>query len=168
MKTLYIVRHAKSSWEDPLLDDFARPLNDRGKRDAPKMAKRMKEKSILPDLMMTSPARRAKSTCKRMAEIFKYDEEKIRTERELYLASSQQILNTIRGVKDKHQSLLIVGHNPGLTEFVNALAAQTFANIPTCGVAAFEIVTDSWKDLKPGMGKLLFYDFPRDKKKKEE
>ena len=167
MKTLYIVRHAKSSWEDPLLDDFARPLNDRGKRDAPKMAKRMKEKSIAPDLMMTSPARRAKGTCKRMAEVFKYDEEKIRTDRDLYLASADQILNTIRSVKDKHESLLVVGHNPGLTDFVNAFGNQHFDNIPTCGVAAFEIPVNSWQELKQGIGKLVFYDFPRDKKKKE-
>jgi len=164
VKTLYIVRHAKSSWDDPLLDDFSRPLNERGKRDAPKMAKRLKEKRIVPDLMLTSPARRAKSTCKRMAEIFGYEDDKIKTERDLYLASENTILEVVRSVKDKYNSLILFGHNPGLTAFVNAIGKQQFYNVPTCGVAAFELRIDSWKALNYGDGNLLFYDFPKNKK----
>lgn len=118
----------------------------------------------MPELMLTSPARRAKSTCKRMADVFGYAEDKIKTERDLYHASEHEILTVIRSVKDKYNSLLIVGHNPGLTALVNALGNLQFYNVPTCGVAAFAIKIDAWKDLKHGVGNLLFYDFPKDKK----
>ena len=161
MKTLYIVRHAKSSWEDPLLDDFSRPLNERGKRDAPRMAKRLKEKRINPDLMVTSPARRALGTCKRMAEILDYNDDKIKMERALYHANQNQLLDVIKAIKDKHNSVVIFGHNPGLTEFVNALGKQHFENVPTCGVAAFQLSVDSWKDVAFGLGQLLFFDYPK-------
>jgi len=161
VKTLYIVRHAKSSWEDLLLDDFSRPLNDRGKRDAPKMAKRLKEKKINPALMLTSPARRALATCKRMAEVLNYKEDKIKMDRELYHASEEQILNVVKSVKDKHESLMIFGHNPGITALVNALGNLTIDNVPTCGVIALEFPIESWKDLSYGTGKLIFYDYPK-------
>jgi len=155
------VRHAKSSWEDPLLDDFSRPLNERGKRDAPRMAKRLKEKRINPDLMVTSPARRALGTCKRMAEILDYNDDKIKMERALYHANQNQLLDVIKAIKDKHNSVVIFGHNPGLTEFVNALGKQHFENVPTCGVAAFQLSVDSWKDVAFGLGQLLFFDYPK-------
>ena len=161
MKTLYIVRHAKSSWEDPLLDDFSRPLNDRGKRDAPKMAKRLKEKRINPDLMLTSPARRSLATCKRMAEVLDYKEDKIKIDRDLYHASHDQILSVLKLVKDKHEALMIFGHNPGITDFVNAVGNLNVDNVPTCGVVAFDLPIDSWKDISFGTGKLNFYDYPK-------
>ena len=161
MKTLYIVRHAKSSWEDPLLDDFSRPLNDRGKRDAPRMAKRLKEKRVTPNLMLTSPARRALATCKRMAEVLGYSEDKIKMDRGLYHLNEDEILGVIKTVKDKHDSLMIFGHNPSLTNFVNALGTLHLDNVPTCGVAAFELPIDSWSELAFGIGKLIFYDYPK-------
>jgi phosphohistidine phosphatase len=161
VKTLYIIRHAKSSWEDPLLDDFARPLNDRGKRDAPRMAKRLREKGVLPDLMITSPARRALGTCKRMAEILDYKEDKIKMDRGLYHANEQNMLEVLHSIKDKHDAVMVFGHNPGLTSFVNALGKQQFDNVPTCGIAAFEIPINAWKDLEFGKGNLLFYDYPK-------
>jgi phosphohistidine phosphatase len=164
LKTLYIIRHAKSSWDDPLLDDFSRPLNERGKRDAPRMAKRLKEKRVAPDLMITSPARRTLATCKRMAEILNYTEDKIKTERALYHASENEILEVVRSVKDKYNAIMIFGHNPGLTAFVNALGNQHFFNLPTCAVAAFQLKITSWASLGFGKGDLLFYDFPKAKK----
>lgn len=161
MKTLYIVRHAKSSWDNPLLDDFSRPLNERGKRDAPRMAKRLKEKGIHPDLMLTSPARRALGTCKRMAEILDYKDDKIKMDRALYHANQDQILEVIKTIKDKHESVVIFGHNPGLTEFVNALGKQQFMSMPTCGVAAFQLPIDAWEDVTFGVGRLIFFDYPK-------
>jgi len=161
MKTLYVVRHAKSSWEDPLLDDFSRPLNERGKKDAPLMGKRLKDKKILPDLIFASSARRTLATAKRIAEVLGYAEDKIKIDPALYHASPRTILSAIKNVKDKIDILMIVGHNPGLTEFVNELMNQHFDNIPTCGIVACTIEIDAWKKIKMGMGKIIFYDYPK-------
>ena len=125
------------------------------------MAKRLKEKRISPDLMLTSPARRALATCKRMAEVLDYSESKIKMERDLYHASEDEILEVIKTIKDKHDSVIIFGHNPGLTNFVNVLGRQHLDNIPTCGVAAFSLPVESWKDVKFDTGNLLFYDYPK-------
>jgi phosphohistidine phosphatase len=144
-----------------LLDDFSRPLNDRGKKDAPRMGKRLKEKRVNPGLMVTSPARRALATCKRIAEILDYSEDKIKMDRGLYHADSDGIRDVIRSTKDKHDSLMIFGHNPGLTSFVNGIGKLNLDNVPTCGVAAFELPINSWKDMDYGMGELLFYDYPK-------
>jgi phosphohistidine phosphatase len=165
MKTLYIIRHAKSSWDDDSLSDFDRPLNERGKRDAPSMGKRLKEKSVHPDLLYASPAKRAFSTARRIGEILGYDKEKIKTDRRLYHADSDMIFSVLRGLKAKHDTVLVFGHNPGLTDFVNAMMNdKTFVdNVPTCGVVAFNIAIDDWKDLKPKSGTMLFFDYPKNK-----
>src|SRR5687767_8864433 len=164
MKTLYIIRHAKSSWDDQEIRDFDRPLNERGKRDAPRMARRLKEKSVTPDLMLSSPAKRALSTCKRIAEVLKYPEDNIQTDKDLYHASTDGILRIIKSIDDKHNVLLLFGHNPGLTDFVNDFmeTKKNFIdNIPTCGIVCFKIHSDSWKDVKFGEGELVFFDFPK-------
>jgi phosphohistidine phosphatase len=164
MKTLYIIRHAKSSWDQPGLSDFDRPLNERGKRDAPRMGKRLKEKAVVPNLMLSSPAKRALSTCRRIAEILGYLPDKIKTEKSLYHADEDEILSVIRNIKDKHDVLMIFGHNPGLTDFVNQLSHKktlTIDNIPTCGVVAFRFDVESWQRIDFGMGDLLFFDYPK-------
>ena len=164
VKTLYIVRHAKSSWDDPGLDDFERPLNERGKRDAPRMGKRLKEREIYPDLMISSPARRAFSTAKRIAKILGYKKEGIKTEKKLYHAGEEQILSVIKTLSDKFEVVMVIGHNPGLTEFVNTFKddeGQIIDNIPTCGIVAFEMKVDRWKDIGWANGKMIFFDFPK-------
>jgi phosphohistidine phosphatase len=166
MKTVYLIRHAKSSWEDESLSDFDRPLNERGKMDAPRMGKRLKEKGIVPSLLLSSPAKRALSTAKRIGEALGIAKEKIKTEQALYHADEDEILNVIRSMNDKNECILIFGHNPGLTEFVNSMnndRAQFIDNIPTCGIAAFRFDTNSWKQIDFGKGDLLFYDFPKSK-----
>ncbi|MFZ6013438.1 MAG: SixA phosphatase family protein [Bacteroidota bacterium] len=167
MKTLYVVRHAKSSWDNPEQADFNRPLNERGKRDAPRMGKRLKEKGIKPDVMMSSPAKRAWSTCKKIAEVIGFPEDKIKSERSLYHASEDDILSVVRNIKDKHDSLMIFGHNPGLTDFVNELMDEEtlvdIGNIPTCGIAAFTFDVESWNEVNWEKGKLIFYDYPKSK-----
>src|SRR4051812_11171026 len=100
MKTLFIVRHAKSSWDEPDLSDFDRPLNDRGKKDAPRMGKRLKEKDINPQLMLSSPAKRAYSTSKRIADALGHDRNKIKTNEALYHAESETILSVVQGLND--------------------------------------------------------------------
>lgn len=160
-----MIRHAKSSWDDPLLDDFSRPLNERGKRDAPSMGQFLKKKGAKPDLILTSTARRTLETAKQIAEEVGYHKEKIKGNAELYHASPKKIVSILNGVKDKHSSIMLIGHNPGLTEFVNELMNQQIANMPTCGVAACTLEVDAWQDAKWKMGKLLFYEFPKSLKK---
>jgi phosphohistidine phosphatase len=165
MKTLYIVRHAKSSWDNPDISDFERPLNDRGKRDAPRMAKRLKEKDFRPDLVISSPAKRAYSTAKRICEILEYAKTNIKTDRRLYHAEEHTMLSVLRETKNKFNTVMMVGHNPGLTDFVNALFMDDdyidIANVPTCGSVAFTFDTDDWASVDFGKGKFLFYDYPK-------
>lgn len=166
MKTLYVIRHAKSSWEDTNLPDFDRPLNERGKRDAPRMGKRLKERLIHPDLLLSSPAKRALSTCKRIAETLGLPKDGIKTDRDLYHADEEDILSVVRRLNDKYSTVFIFGHNPGLTDFVNSLSrdeAMNIPNLPTCGVAAFSFDTDSWNKTDFGKGNFLFFDYPKSK-----
>lgn len=163
MKTLYVVRHAKSSWADLSLGDFERGLNDRGKGDTLRMGKRLKEKGIHPDVMLSSPAKRALSTARRLAEILKYPKEKIKTDARLYHANDDTILLVVQTIKDKNDVALLFGHNPGLTDFVNAIAEAeiNIENVPTCGVVAFSLPVDSWKDVNWKSGKFQFFDYPK-------
>ena len=161
MKTLYIVRHAKSSWDDPSLDDFNRPLSTRGEKDAPRMGKRLKEREITVDLMITSPAKRAWKTCKAIAKILGYPEEKIKKEKELYHAGEESFLSVLRSIKDPNDVVMIFGHNPGLTEFVNSLFDENIMNVPTAGVVGGKLNIDSWRELKLGCGEMMFFDFPK-------
>ena len=165
MKTLYIIRHAKSSWDTSTPDDLDRPLNERGKRDAPRMGKRLKEKSIHPDLMLSSPAKRALSTSKKIGKVLKYPKEAIKTDRRLYHADEETILSVVRELKDKHNIVMLFGHNPGLTDFVNILMNGEFDidNVPTCGVVGFQFDGDEWRNVSWGKGKMLFFDYPKSK-----
>src|SRR5215212_7629717 len=112
MKTLILVRHAKSSWDTPGLSDFDRPLNERGKKDAPEMAKRVKEKDIKIDQFVSSPAKRAKKTAKYFAEEFNADKNDIKLEEELYLATPSAFSNTIDKLDDEHKTVAMFAHNP--------------------------------------------------------
>ncbi|MEJ7644014.1 MAG: histidine phosphatase family protein [Chryseolinea sp.] len=164
MKTLLIVRHAKSSWDVSNVNDFERPLSSRGKRDAPRMAKRLKEKKVFPDLMLSSPAKRALSTTKKIAKILGYPKSSIKKDQSLYHADEETMLSVVRDLNDKHTKVMIFGHNPGLTDFVNSIMTaeqQNFDNIPTCGVIAFQFETSQWNNITWGAGKLLFFDYPK-------
>lgn len=166
MKTLYLIRHAKSSWDDLDLTDLERPLNERGRKDAPRMGKRLKEKNVFPDLMLTSPAIRAFETCKIIAKILGYSEEKVKTDTRLYHASEDQLLKVIQEIQDLNDDeevVFIFGHNPGLTDFANSLLNQTIDNIPTCGVIGAKVRVKSWKETKFGSGEMKFFDFPKRK-----
>lgn len=165
MKTLYLVRHAKSSWDNPEQSDFDRPLNERGKKNAPRMAKRLKEKHVTPDVMLSSPAERALATCKEFARVLKFPEDKIKTDKRLYHANEDQILKVIQELKDSprdsEEVVILFGHNPGLTEFANALLNEDLENIPTCGVVAATLDITDWKDARFGFGEMEFFDYPK-------
>ena len=167
MKTLYLIRHAKSDWDDLNLKDIDRALNERGKKDAPRIAKRLKEKRIFPDIMLSSPAKRALATCKEMAKVLDFPEQKILTDNRLYHANKHQILTIIQEIRDlddDEEVVMIFGHNPGLTEFTNSLLNKDIENIPTCGVVASDVNVKFWKDTKFGSGEMKFFDFPKNKK----
>jgi len=161
------MRHAKSSWDNPELSDFDRPLNDRGKKNAPRMGKRLKERRVTPDIMITSPAERAIATCKEIARVLGFKEEKIIADKRLYHANEEQLLKVIQELKDSprdsEEVVMLFGHNPGLTEFANALLKEDLENIPTCGVVAASLDIDHWKEARFGCGEMVFFDFPKRK-----
>jgi phosphohistidine phosphatase len=163
MKTLILIRHAKSSWDNPDLSDFDRPLNERGKRDAPRMARRLKVKNLTIDLMISSPARRAFSTCKRMAKILAHPPQSIQTDRALYHAGEEELLAIVKRLNNGNDTVALFGHNPGLTSFVNLLTRSTIVNIPTCGVIVCTLSVDHWSESRWGCGKLLLFDYPKSK-----
>jgi phosphohistidine phosphatase len=163
MKTLVIIRHAKSSWDYPTLSDFERPLNDRGLRDAPRMGKRLDEKEIIPDLMLSSPAKRALTTCHYFADALQCPSTCIRTESSLYHASEETILKIIKSLENTSDIIFLFGHNPGLTDFVNKISNSHIQNIPTCGMAGISFNALRWREITWGSGELIFFDFPKNK-----
>jgi phosphohistidine phosphatase len=161
MKILYLVRHAKSSWKFPDLDDFERPLNKRGKRDGPVMGKFLRDKDILPDLLISSPAVRAKKTAKIIAENLAYSKNRINFDHEIYEASTKGLLKLISEINDKHNSVMLVGHNPSMTYIANTLSNRRIDNIPTCGIVCFELNITAWKEISENCGKLIFFEYPK-------
>jgi phosphohistidine phosphatase len=160
VKKLYIIRHAKSSWDSDAKSDFNRPLNKRGKRDAPMMGEVLKKLAVMPDIILSSSAKRTTMTALIVAEKIGYDKE-IVFEDELYLASDSEIYNQIKRVDDDKDSVFIIAHNPGVTNFINRFSDDYISNLPTCGIFAMEFDVDSFKDIKPRSGKKLFFEYPK-------
>jgi len=138
-KTLYIARHAKSSWDDMTLSDFERPLNKRGERDAPFMAQLLKAKSIQADLILSSPANRAMTTAKFYHETLGGE---LRFDERIYEATAMGLFYLAQEMFEKYNSVMIVGHNPGLTELNDMLCDSAIYNIPTAAVIGIEFLTD--------------------------
>ena len=161
MKTLTILRHAKSSWSDTSLSDAKRPLNRRGKHDAPMMGERMRAHGIRPSLIVSSPATRAWSTAKIIAEAINYPREFLQKEKSLYLAPLGAILDVVMAQDSGFNNLMIVGHNPGLTDFVDFLVPGLTNNLPTAGVVSVEIEQDDWSLYERPAAKLLVHDWPK-------
>ena len=162
MKTLYLLRHAKSSWKFPGLDDFDRPLNKRGQRDAPRMGKRLQKRNILPDLIISSPARRAKHTAQEVAHSMGYASTAILYDEALYEASAEVLLTTLQTVDNRVVILLLAGHNPGLTALANRLTPHYIDNIVTAGMVAIQLPTDDWAEVGAStLGQFLWYDYPK-------
>jgi phosphohistidine phosphatase len=161
MKTLIVVRHAKSSWDDPQLSDFNRPLNERGERDAPRMAKRLKEKELAVDAVVSSPAVRALTTCNVFMDVLGIPKDNVQSTKELYHAGDEIILNIVKGLNDNSKIVMLFGHNPGLTDFVNNLCEEDIDNVPTCGIVCCKIKIESWKDIRWSSGEVHFFDYPK-------
>ncbi|MGB2908139.1 MAG: histidine phosphatase family protein [Candidatus Aminicenantaceae bacterium] len=161
MKRLYLVRHAKSSWRDPELDDFDRPLNKRGKRDAPFMGQRLSDADIQPDLIISSPAKRAAKTAKVIAAKIGYPAKHIQWRESLYGAGTLTLLQILYEIEDSVRQLMLVGHNPGLTLLAECLTGESVYNIPTAGVFAVDLTITSWAQAREGCGALVFFDYPK-------
>ena len=161
MKQLLIIRHAKSSWDFSDLSDFNRSLNERGHRDAPAMAKRILAKSVQLDAIVSSPANRALTTATYFAAAYNFKAADIITIKELYHASVKVFYETISKLDNKLHTVALFSHNPGITEFINELTTTTIDNMPTCGIYAVKIKTDSWKDFKKAEKDFWFFDYPK-------
>ncbi|MEA1891511.1 MAG: histidine phosphatase family protein [Campylobacterota bacterium] len=161
MKKLYIIRHAKSSWKDLSLDDFDRPLNKRGRLDAPVMGARLKEKNILPDVIISSSALRAKITAEVIAKSVGYDKD-IQFEKDLYESSALLLYTTVMSVDDNSDTLFLFGHNTGINEFVEEYV-KLYDNVPTCGVVEIEFECDKWIDITKENAKLISFDYPKNR-----
>lgn len=159
MKKLYLIRHAKSSWSDPSLSDFDRPLNKRGKRDAPIMAAWLKDHVVQIGHIISSPAKRAKRTAKVFAETFDIE---ITYHESLYHADTAEIYSSIYAINDDHSSIAMFGHNPGFIYFANEFVGNSFIdNVPTCGIVGLTSSIDSWADFSPDVAKLEFFMYPK-------
>lgn len=161
MKQLILVRHAKSDWGNPGLSDFDRPLNERGKKDAPAMAQRLLDKKIKIDAFIASPARRAAKTAKIFAAAFKQKKDDIVFVDKLYLAETATFFTVIENIDDKLNSIAMFSHNYGITDFANQLTDACIDNIPTCGVFAIKIYSDTWSNFREAKKEFYFFDYPK-------
>ncbi|MDO9373649.1 MAG: histidine phosphatase family protein [Bacteroidota bacterium] len=161
-KTLLIVRHAKSSWDVGSLNDFERPLNERGKKDAPMMAKRLLDKKVAIDAFVSSPAKRAKKTAELFSNAYGKTEEEVIFMSMLYHAPSEVFVEVVEQLDDEFSKVALFSHNPGITEFVNTLLdAVQIDDMPTCGVFAVQVQAEKWKDFKKAKKEFLFFDYPK-------
>lgn len=161
MKTLILVRHAKSDWEHEGLSDIERPLNERGKKDAPEMAERLRKKGIKIDSFISSPAKRAFRTARFFAKEFDVDKDDIQTVQALYGALSSQFEQVVATQKDKDDVIAVFSHNPGITDYANSLCNVHTDNIPTCGMFAVQADVDKWSEFTNAEKNFLFYDYPK-------
>ena len=161
MKTLLVIRHAKSSWDLETLNDFERSLNERGKRDGPIMAQRLKDKKIHIDAFVSSPAKRAKKTAELFCSVYNKSKEEIILVSPLYHATPEIFLEVIERLDEDYSTVAIFSHNPGITEFVNELADDVVIdNMPTCSVFAVKVNAAKWKDFSKAKKEMLFFDYP--------
>lgn len=160
MKRLFIIRHAKSSWRDSNLTDFDRPLNLRGQNDAPFMGEQLRLKEIRPDLILSSPAIRAKSTAQVIGGKLAYTEE-IVFDRDIYEATLNTLLTVVNNIDNEYETVFLFGHNPGFTHLVEYLSNEIIGNLPTCGVVGIAFDFDDWAMISSNTGNVFLYDYPK-------
>jgi phosphohistidine phosphatase len=160
MKSLLLVRHAKSSW-DFNVEDFDRPLNHRGETDAPEMAKRLLKKDIEIDAFVSSPAKRAHTTAVLFAEVYKKKPKHIITIEELYEPEIDSFYKAIAGLDNDLKTIALFSHNPGITAFANKLNCGTIDDMPTCAVFAVKVDIKKWTEFQSGKKEFWFFDYPK-------
>ncbi len=161
MKTILLIRHAKSSWENFLVNDEERPLNPRGRKDAPEMAKRLLKKNILIDVFLSSPALRAKTTAEIFAAEYEMDRNKIIIIPELYMADNKAFTNVIMTAPASADIIALFSHNNGITDFANTLSDTHIDHMPTCAVFAVTCDIRFWADFKAGNNRFFFFEYPK-------
>lgn len=161
MKTLIIIRHAKSSWDDSSVADHDRPLNERGKHDAPIMAKRLLENHFPIEACYTSTALRAQSTAKFFASAFGLEKSAIHELPDLYLAGVDSFKQVVRTLSDNYESVALFAHNPGITHFANSLSDVRIDDMPTCSVFAVKCAVNQWRDFNDTQKQFYGFSFPK-------
>jgi phosphohistidine phosphatase len=160
-KQLLLVRHAKSDWDNIKLPDFDRPLNPRGEKNAPEMAKRLVKKGAVPQQIVSSPALRAITTARYFAKEFGLEKSDIVKEPAIYEALTSTLMEVIDNLDNSYSFTALFGHNPGITSVVGNLCNKDLYNIPTCGVVLIEFPFDDWSMISAGTGEMIFYDYPK-------
>lgn len=160
MKCIYLIRHAKSDWNNNLAD-FERPLNKRGKKDAPFMGIKLNELNPQLDLILASPAQRALSTAKGISKALNYNFDNIKFEETIYHSSYDNLNGIINNLDNSINNVALVGHNPGLTNFSNYLTNNYIDNIVTCGIVKIELDINNWNEIIEGIGSKIFYIYPK-------
>lgn len=160
MKKLYLVRHAKSSWDDAQLKDIDRPLNERGATDAPRMGQVLKSRGVSPHLIATSPALRAATTAMIIAEAL-VGSDKVQIDARLYRSNTRELFNLVRNLPPSIHSAMWIGHNPAFTDFANELIPDEIDNIPTCGIVAITFPVSEWGKISKNTGELMFFERPK-------
>jgi phosphohistidine phosphatase len=161
LKHITLIRHAKSSWKDASLPDIDRPLNKRGKRDAPLMGKVLKEKRHIPDQIIASPAKRALDTAHVIADILGFCRDTVNIDPVIYHGDVADHLARIRHLNDRLEHVYWIGHNPSLTLMARWLSGDPVENIPTCGVFSVTFNVESWQHVGEDVGQLNFFDYPK-------
>ena len=165
MKTLLLIRHAKSSWEDAALPDKDRPLDDRGKRDATKVGKRLAKRDLKPDLILSSPAKRALTTAEIIARKLDYKLKNMVVDDRLYAVGADDLLKVIHRLGDKLGCVMLFGHNPELTELAHRLSNE-ITQVPTCAVAEFRFDAKSWSKVGKAKPREVALHYPRKSQRK--
>ncbi len=164
MKTLYLIRHAKSSWDDLSIDDFDRPLNKKGKSNIRLIAKRLKEKNIFPDIIISSPAKRTKKTSEKICKILWYEKKKIIYDKWIYdnlMNWNDFLVSIIKGIDRKCKHVFLVWHNPSLNEFASYLLWEDTWNIPTSWILAIKFDSIIWRTITNTKWKKDFFIYPK-------
>lgn len=164
MKRVFIVRHAKSDWDNNL-EDFDRPLNNRGHKDAPQMAQKLLKKGYKPDMLISSSAMRAITTAKYFASEFGYPDNCILEKREIYDIGYKFVLDMIKELPENTKSVMIFGHNPDQSHLATYLSNEQIGNMPTCAVVGIEFDTDDWSAIIKSDTEFLCYETPKGSKK---
>ena len=160
MKTLFLVRHAKSSRDDPSLPDRDRPLDDRGKQDGPKMGKRLAKRDVKPDLLLSSPALRALTTARLIAEEIGYKLKDIVVDDRLYASDVDDLLAVIRALDRNFNRVMLFGHNPEFTDLAQRLSSEII-EMPTCAIVEFNFDTKAWSDVGERKPAKVILDYPK-------
>ncbi|MEM6641029.1 MAG: histidine phosphatase family protein [Pseudomonadota bacterium] len=161
MKTLLLMRHAKSSWDDDQLPDHARPLNDRGRRDVPTIGDRLSQRELYPDMILSSSAVRARTTAALVAPYVNLPADRVAVTDDLYMANTDIYLSLVQLADTNVDTLMLVAHNPGITEFASSLTDAAIDHMPTASVFICRFDVAAWHEVEPGTGRYVAFEYPK-------